>query len=265
MKLRNILLTIIIAIISIVTIFSCDKKDESDDDGDDEMCIKCHSTSECVSSFGQGWGCVDDCCLDTNIPPTDDDNDNNDNGDLINIALGQPVIITDNGVWEVNNGSTGYLTNGKIDGDTVGYQNFNTNEAGEVTITVTLLQKYRIQKISYNQGNCLRADVWNADLMTTPFGTTGTLAGTPHHGAWTSHTGETVTNHVAIILTKTRLDWKTDWLSIGEIQIWAKPQPVGDDDSMSDDDTGDDDNNNDDNNDNNDNNNDNDVTTTDTH
>ncbi|MCZ7583047.1 MAG: hypothetical protein M5R36_06765 [Deltaproteobacteria bacterium] len=54
--------------------------DASDDDtgaDDDADCIICASTTECTDAFGEGWGCVGDCCVEIG----DDDTGDDDTGD----------------------------------------------------------------------------------------------------------------------------------------------------------------------------------------
>lgn len=101
----------------------------------------------------------------------------------------------------------------------VGFQNNDFNQLMEVTAKIDLKQAYNITKIRYNQGNVQRAETWNADTMTTPFGTVNTLAGTPRSGIWTEQTGTITTSIIVIKFQKTRRQYADDWLFIGEIEV----------------------------------------------
>ena len=89
------------------------------------------------------------------------------------------MTVTTNGVW-----SGGYVPADVTDGDlscvdlatsaldgTVGWQNNDYNELGVVNVTIDLGSAYTITSIDYNMGNCMRANTWGADSMTTPLGT----------------------------------------------------------------------------------------------
>jgi hypothetical protein len=58
--------------------------------------------------------------------------------------------------------------------------------------------------------------------METSFGKTTTNPGYPGKGSWTEQTGNITANTVTIILTKTRTSWETNWLFIGEIEIYGQ-------------------------------------------
>jgi murein DD-endopeptidase MepM/ murein hydrolase activator NlpD len=58
--------------------------------------------------------------------------------------------------------------------------------------------------------------------MTTPFGTSSTNPGAPHQGAWSEQTGNATLSSVDIVLEKTRVSFETDWLFIGEIEIYGE-------------------------------------------
>ncbi len=56
-----------------------DGEDIDDDDNDDDECIQCEDIAECLDALGQGWMCLDHCC----VPIGDDDlnDDVNDDAD----------------------------------------------------------------------------------------------------------------------------------------------------------------------------------------
>jgi alpha-tubulin suppressor-like RCC1 family protein len=157
-----------------------------------------------------------------------------------NIALDKPVTVSVNGndYYECAGMSPSDITDGDLsytlvhlclEDGVVGYRNEDSNELMEVTVTIDLQGTYDIYRIRYNMGNVLRANTWNADLMTTPFGTTATNPGTyTYGGAWTEQTGNATLSTVAITFQKTRTSWETDWLFIGEIEVYgseSEPQP----------------------------------------
>jgi hypothetical protein len=152
-----------------------------------------------------------------------------------NVALGKPVIVTTNGAGDIRenpgvepaditDGRLDYLAAGDAQDDgTVGYVNDDTNQLMVITITIDLQGTYDVSRIRYNMGHVQRADTWNADLMTTPLGSTPTNPGTPAHGAWTEQTGSATLSSVTIVLEKTRVSYETDWLFIGEIEVYGLP------------------------------------------
>ena len=149
-----------------------------------------------------------------------------------NVALGKPVIVTTNGAnddnegaglnpSDINDGSLEYFPASQMREDgCVGYVNNDYNEPMVVEVTIDLQGTYNVSRIRYNMGNVQRAETWNADLMTTPFGTTSTNPGTSYAGVWTVHAGRTSLSSVTVILEKTRTSWPTDWLFIGEIEVY---------------------------------------------
>jgi hypothetical protein len=152
-----------------------------------------------------------------------------------NVAAARPVVVTTNGVdddrenpgiepADITDGRLDYLAAGDaLDDGVVGYVNDDLNQPMVITVTIDLQGTYDVSNIRYNMGDVQRADTWNADLMTTPFGTTPTNPGTPGHGAWTEHTGSATLSSVTIVLEKTRVSFETDWLFIGEIQVYGVP------------------------------------------
>jgi len=150
-----------------------------------------------------------------------------------NVALGKPVSVTTNGANEnhdcaglspadISDGSLEYKPSSWCEEDgVVGYVNDNYNELMRITITIDLQGLYRVSRIRYNMGDVQRAETWNADTMITPFGTSGTNPGSPYRGAWTEHTGDTVLSSVTVVLEKTRVSWETDWLFVGEIEVYG--------------------------------------------
>jgi hypothetical protein len=152
-----------------------------------------------------------------------------------NIALGKPVIVTTNGAneeYDNPGGGPADMTDGRLDylpaGDaqddgTVGYLNDDLNQPMVITVTIDLQGTYNVSAIRYNVGHAQRAETWNADVMRTPFGTTPTNPGTPGNGAWTEQTGSATLSSVTIVLEKTRVSYETDWLFIGEIEVYGTP------------------------------------------
>lgn len=151
------------------------------------------------------------------------------------ISLGKPVIVTTNGAdddrekpgvepADITDGRLDYLPAGDAQDDgTVGYVNDDYNQLMVITATIDLQGTYDISRIRYHIGHVLGAETWNADLMTTPLGTTPTNPGTPDTGAWTEHTGRATLSSVTIVLEKTRVSYATDWLFIGEIEVYGIP------------------------------------------
>jgi murein DD-endopeptidase MepM/ murein hydrolase activator NlpD len=152
-----------------------------------------------------------------------------------NVALGKPVIVMTNGAndnrespglypSDITDGSLDYLPSSSAQEDgSVGYVNNDYSQLMVITVTIDLQGTYDISRIRYNMGHVERAETWNADSMTTPLGTTGTNPGTPYTGAWTEQTGSASLSSVTVVLEKTRISWPTDWLFIGEIEIYGTP------------------------------------------
>jgi len=153
---------------------------------------------------------------------------------VVNIAIGKPVTVTTNGVNEnhdcaglsaadITDGSLEYKPSSWCTEDgVVGYVNDNYNELMRITITIDLQGLYRVSRIRYNMGNVQRAETWNADTMITPFGSTGTTPGSSYSGAWTEHSGDASMSSVTVVLEKTRVSYETDWLFVGEIEVYGE-------------------------------------------
>jgi hypothetical protein len=151
----------------------------------------------------------------------------------VNVALGKPVIVTTNGAdddrenpgiepADITDGRLDYLAAGDaLEDGVVGYVNDDFNQPMVITVTIDLQGTYDVSRIRYNLGHVQRAESWNADLMTTPLATTRTNPGTPYHGVWTEHTGSATLSRVTIVLEKTRSSYETDWLFIGEIEVYG--------------------------------------------
>lgn len=158
-----------------------------------------------------------------------------------NIALNKPVLITLSDGWDKYNGagvSPDDVTDGSIEysrasqerGDgCVGYVNNDYRQTSNVVITIDFEGMYVITKIRYNMGNVERAETWGADKMVTPLGESTITPGTSYTsnttgtGAWTEITGNIRASEVTIRLEKTRASTTTDWLFIGEIEIYGIP------------------------------------------
>jgi hypothetical protein len=152
-----------------------------------------------------------------------------------NVAAARPVVVTTNGAdddrenpgvepADITDGRLDYLpAEDAQDDGVVGYVNDDLNQRMVITVTIDLQGAYDISRIRYNMGDVQRAETWNADLMTTPFGSTPTNPGTPGHGAWTEHSGSATLSSVTIVLEKTRVSYETDWLFIGEIEVYGIP------------------------------------------
>lgn len=155
----------------------------------------------------------------------------------INVALGKAVMVTTNGKNEETPGCTNNAPSDITDGSlsqigsncntqdgVVAYQNVDYNELMEVRVVIDLQAEYIISKIRYNVGDTMRAPTYNADLMITPLGSTGTKPGiVPYFGAWTEHKGIIIDSKLEIILQKTRVSYPTDILAIGEIEVYGIP------------------------------------------
>jgi len=153
---------------------------------------------------------------------------------LNNVALGKPCTVIANGAEDYSDGHPGEwprditdgrlayqpVSSGKEDG-CIAWQNEDHDELLVVTVTIDLGATHNITKIRYNPGNCERAETWNADIMESLFGKTPTNPGSPYRGTWTEQTGSITTSKVTIKLEKTRRSWATDWLFIGEIEVWG--------------------------------------------
>ena len=163
-----------------------------------------------------------------------------------NIALNKPVIITISEGWDSYNGagvSPADVTDGSLEysrasqqrGDgCVGYVNNDYRQTSNVVITIDLEGTYVITKIRYTMGNVERAETWGADKMVTPFGERTITPGTSYTdsktgaGVWTEITGNIIrgsitASEVTIRLEKTRTSTTTDWLFIGEIEVYGIP------------------------------------------
>ena len=152
-----------------------------------------------------------------------------------NVALGKPVAVTTNGAndnrespglypSDITDGSLDYLPSWWAQEDgCVGYVNDDYHQLMVITVTIDLQGTYEVSRIRYNMGHVERAETWNADLMTTPLGTTGTNPGTPYTGTWTEQIGSATLSSVTIVLEKTRTSWPTDWLFVGEVEVYGTP------------------------------------------
>jgi hypothetical protein len=156
-----------------------------------------------------------------------------------NIALNKPVVITISAEWDtdsadgiaptdVTDGSLGYIR-GSLEYGCVGYVNHDYKQAASVIVTIDLEGSYEITKIRFNMGNVERAETWGADTIVTPFGEAAITPGLSYTsaaegvGAWTELTGNIVASEVMIRLEKTRTSTVTDWLFIGEIEVYGIP------------------------------------------
>lgn len=148
-----------------------------------------------------------------------------------NVALNKPVRTQTNGGVSRSCASAQGITDGKLTGggdvcssrSVMGFQKNDYNRLMEVTVSIDLGKKYRITAIRYNPGNVERAETWNADVMSSPFGRSSTNPGTPGEGAWTEQKGDVTTSSVEIKFQKTRRSYPTDWLTIGEIEVIGTP------------------------------------------
>lgn len=152
-----------------------------------------------------------------------------------NVAFGKSVSITTNGAEDsrecpghlpsdITDGSLYYLPSSLCQEDgVVGYVNDDYNQLMVINVNINLNGIYRINKIRYNMGNVLKAEAWNADIMESPFGRTVTNPGSSYTGVWTEQTGDIIASEVNIKFEKTRTTDVTDWLFIGEIEIYGVP------------------------------------------
>ena len=133
---------------------------------------------------------------------------------------------------DVTDGSLEYIgASQKREDGCIGYVNRDTNQLSSVIVTIDLEGTYEITKIRYNMGNVERAETWGADQIVTPFGEAAAIPGVSYTsakagtGAWTELTGHIMASEVMITLDKTRTSPITDWLFIGEIEIYGIPVP----------------------------------------
>lgn len=156
-----------------------------------------------------------------------------------NVAAGRPIVVSTNGAdydrenpgmepADITDGRLDYLAAGDaLEDGVVGYVNDDYNEPMVITVTIDLQGTYDISRIRYTTGNVQRAETWHADRMTTPFGTTPTNPGRPGTWVWSEHTGNATVSSITIVLEKTRVSYATDWLFIGEIEVYGVPaQPA---------------------------------------
>ena len=150
-----------------------------------------------------------------------------------NVAVNKLVTITTNGAEDENIGedeSPEDITDGdltylpaslqKEDG-VIGFVNNDYNQLMEIKLKINLGTTYKISRIRYNQGNVQHGDSWNADLMETPFGSISTKSGSNYLGAWTEQSGNIILSEITVTLKKTRLSFASDWLFIGEIEVYG--------------------------------------------
>jgi formylglycine-generating enzyme required for sulfatase activity len=153
---------------------------------------------------------------------------------IYNVANKKPVIITTNNAEErdgtgncndpkeVTDGLLQERSTNCLGGGVVGYQNNDYNQPMEISVTIDLQDTFTVTKIRYNPGDVQRAETWNADVMTSPFGTIKTIPGTPWKGAWTEQTGSTIrASKITVKFRKTRTQYANDWLFIGEIEVFG--------------------------------------------
>lgn len=152
-----------------------------------------------------------------------------------NVALGKSVRISTIGVdancnycglspSDITDGSLYYEpASTRIPDGCVGWVNNNYGQSMVINVTIDLQGMYNITRIRYNTGNTQQADTWNADLMITPFASSRTNNGSPNAGSWTEHSGFLTTSSVTIVFKKTRVSNETDWLFIGEVEIYGVP------------------------------------------
>jgi len=150
-----------------------------------------------------------------------------------NVALGKSVTITTNGAndtrespglypSDVTDGSLEYKPSSWAQEDgVVGYVNDDYSQMMEIYVHIDLGSTYHITAIRYNMGNVMYGDRWMADTVTTPFGTFTPNPGGSYSGAWTDQTGSETLSSVDITLRKTRTDFYSDWLFIGEIEVYS--------------------------------------------
>lgn len=153
-----------------------------------------------------------------------------------NVALGKKVTITTNGAndkrenpgqypSDVTDGSLEYKPASWAQEDgVVGFVNDDYSQMMEIYIHIDLGGPYHITGIRYNMGNVQFGDKWMADSVTTPLGTFTPIPGGSYVGAWTDQTGNATQSSVDITLKKTRINFYTDWLFIGEIEVYAESE-----------------------------------------
>jgi hypothetical protein len=163
----------------------------------------------------------------------------------LNIALNKPCYISTNGAEKSQDaefrpqftdngnffggsknklketGTNSYLSYVLTDGNVEsfnGWVNREYNRLMQLNVTINLQDEYDITSIRYNVGKCMRSNTWNADKMITPIGSISTK---PGYGNWTEIKGKMTTSKLKITFEKTRVSWETDWLMIGEIEVYG--------------------------------------------
>ncbi len=150
-----------------------------------------------------------------------------------NVALGKNVTVTTNGTndkrespglypSDITDGSLEYKPSSWAQEDgVVGFVNDDYDQPMEVYVHVDLGGTFHITNIRYNMGDVQFANYWMADSITTPFGTFTPNPGGSYSGTWTDQSGNATLSSVDITLRKTRTNFYTDWLFIGEIEVYA--------------------------------------------
>jgi hypothetical protein len=146
-----------------------------------------------------------------------------------NIALKKCVTIKTNktddpnsgaGEWpdDITDGSLDYIGAGAREEDgVIGFANNDSGELMKIEVTIHLDRPYHITKIRYNPGNVAFGETWIADEMVSPFGLTLPKAG------WAEQEGSITASDITITFMKTRSSDVTDWLFIGEVEVYGVP------------------------------------------
>ena len=89
-----LILIVVFLIVSFSLFFACEEESDDDDDdskgGDPCDTVSCEITAECVSAYGDGWGCQGGCCVDLGSgddDTTDDDTSDDDDDDTTGPAV----------------------------------------------------------------------------------------------------------------------------------------------------------------------------------
>ncbi|MCE5323327.1 C39 family peptidase [bacterium] len=160
-----------------------------------------------------------------------------------NLALGKSVSLTvvnndGNLAYEgesssdITDGSLAYIDPSQRQEDgCVGWKNSVSGRTMTVAVTIDLGVACNITAIRYNKGNTPSAGM-AADTITTTLGKTSVNTGSS--GAWTTHYAAAAveSSAVTITLTKTNTGTDSDWMFIGEIEVYGSvvvvpPPPVG--------------------------------------
>lgn len=165
---------------------------------------------------------------------------------VINLVAGRFASIFTNGAEDTFDGDGNSVQNGiylqaVTDGglrfnngkfsdspNVVGWSNITYNQELKVTVVIPLDRPSHISSIRYHPGQVQRASTWIPDRIETPCGkiyptpgTDGPTSGGEGQGVWSSINCNLSASQVELVFKKTRINYATDWLAIGEIEVYG--------------------------------------------